>query len=86
MTKALHITNPARWNLIGEGATLVSSIDRTMFVKPAYSPITGLIYALDDIETPGAVLMFNTATERFESKKWVNPGVASLFYAEPVVD
>lgn len=86
MTKAMLITNPARWNLTGEGATLLTSIERTMFAKPAYSPITGLIYGLDNVDEPGAVLMFNTATDRFESKKWVNPGVACLFYADPIVD
>lgn len=86
MTKAMLITNPARWNLTGEGATLLASIERTMFAKPAYSPITGLIYGMDDIEEPGAVLMFNTTNNRFESKKWVNPGVACLFYADPIVD
>lgn len=79
--KVLRIDDVRRWSLGGEGATELLSVSGTGFDFPVYSPETGLIYGVNDSESFGALLTFDLRTNSIAGKKWINPGIAGLFYA-----
>lgn len=80
-TKILRIDDVRRWSLGGEGAEELLFVPGTGFDLPVYSPKTGLFYGVNDPENPEAVLTFDPRTNTLAGKKWINPGIAGLFYA-----
>lgn len=80
-TKVLRIDDVRRWSLDGEGATELLSVSGTGFDLPVYSSETGMIYGVNDQESFGTLLTFDPRTNSIAGKKWINPGIAGLFYA-----
>lgn len=84
-TKVFVIDNIAKWSIVGvgSGVTYVATLPSSGFERPMYSPLTGMIYGLDDADESGAMLTFDPATGSFQSKKWINPGISALLYVTP---
>lgn len=80
-TKVLRIDDVRRWSIGGEGAEELLFVPGTGFDCPVYSPVTGMIYGVNDSESFETLLTFDPRTNRFAEKKWINPGIAGLFYA-----
>ncbi len=80
-TKALRIDDVRQWSIGGEGAEELLSVSGTGFECPVYSPVTGMIYGVNDSESFETLLTFDPRTNRFAEKKWIKPGIAGLFYA-----
>ena len=80
-TRVLLVDNVRDWTMGKSGATELAFISGVGFEAPVYSPVTGKIYGLDDVEEPGMLLTFDPQTGTFDGKKWINPGVGGIFYA-----
>ncbi len=80
-TKVLLIDNVRDWSVGGSGATLVTTVPASAFLSPVYSPLTGKIYGADSSAPFGKVMTFDIQTGTVEGKKWINPGIAGMFYA-----
>lgn len=84
-TQVYRIDNPQEWNTNGSGATLVATLSGQGFVSPVYSPVTKMVYGLNDYEAPTVLSTFNPETQTFEARRWVNPGVALMLYVPQVL-
>lgn len=83
-TKVLQIDDVRQWSIGGKGAEELLSVSGTGFERPVYSPVTGMIYGVNvnnDNDSFETLLTFDPQTNRFAEKKWINPGIAGLFYA-----
>lgn len=79
-TQVLRITDPKSWTLRGVGSEVIASYN-SGFENPVYSPVTGRVYGVDDVEVFGVLATFDPAVGKFETRKWISPGVAGYFYA-----
>ncbi len=84
--KVLRITDVRNWRLGASisGAELVCTVPGVAISQPVYSPVTGLVYGAQmGQEGIDLVMSFNPQSGKMEGRRWIMPGIGSMFYFDP---